>query len=417
MTRLRDERGAALVTAMLVTVLIGALGIVGLIAADRFQRGTGDERVRETTLQLAEAALSAQVIPLNAVWPSSATLAIPSACTSAATVARCPSPASVAASFQQTPADTGTWRVEVRDDIYSSGTDERYVYDDLTSKPSWDSNGNGRLWIRAEATVQGRRRSVVSLVRREAVRVPLPRASVISGGVRTANNGNKVLIDTLGCSAKIATPAQGCAANQPGAVMTRCEPPETPTTGDACLSARAGQISPIVQARYDGAVVSGDLVAMLKSTAIAENNYFTGCPSAAVLTQPARLGATIYIDAAGATCSYTQNHAFNSATKPGRLVIERGRLVLGGSVRFYGLVLALNGLTPPADSGDVVTISGSATVQGAVYIEGAGKLLVGDSGYNLIFDERALADVTSWSLAGLEHNSFRELTRQEYPGT
>ncbi len=413
MTRLRDERGAALVTAMLVTVLIGAIGIAGLIAADRFQRGTGEERVRETALQLAGAALSGQVIPLNGVWPTSAALELPSTCTSAATVARCPSPASLAASFQDTPAAAGTWTVEVRDDAYTSGDDERYDRAELLGNPRWDRNGNGRLWIRAEATVQGRRRSVVSMVRRQEIRVPLPRASVIAGALELSNNGNKVLLDELGCSAKLDTPVEGCATAQPGAVLLRCEAPATSTIGDSCLSSREGQISPPVQGRYDGPVLSSELVAVLKNIAIAEGNYYTTCPQASVLADPARAGATVYVEANGATCSYTGNHTFNSHIRPGRLIIEKGKLDLGGTNRFYGLILALNGLTPPDDSSAVVTVGGNATVQGAVYIEGAGKLVLGSSRENLIFDERALTDATSFSLAAIEHNSFRELTPEE----
>ena len=111
----------------------------------------------------------------------------------------------------------------------------------------------------------------------------------------------------------------------------------------------------------------------------------------------------------GVSCSYNGGTA-NSAALPGALVIYKGTLTLGGNSEFYGAIYAANGLPAPADSGNLVTLSGTAYVQGAVYAEGNGGVSVGSSGLNISFDERAIGNVVATSgTASLAQNSFREL--------
>jgi Tfp pilus assembly protein PilX len=76
---------------------------------------------------------------------------------------------------------------------------------------SWDANGNKQLWVRIDATVGGKTRSLVALLRLENFPVVLNSKDAVNGGVVSfSNNGNKHIVDTNGSQ-----------------VVTRC----TPTTG------------------------------------------------------------------------------------------------------------------------------------------------------------------------------------------
>lgn len=408
MRRLRAESGVALVTAMLIMSIIGASAIVALYSVDRYQRETGEQRVRESAFQLAQTAMDAQVVPLGSAWPASATGAVPAACVSTTPAPRCPDAATLAAAFPGTDAQGGSWTVEVRDDIgVGLSRYDRAALQTLAcagvAPCTWDSNGNGRLWIRSRASALGRERSVVAMIRRQPVRVAFPRASVIAGYFATTNNGNKVLVDERGCSEKLTTASPTCAANQPAPILVRCTT-TTPGPDDPCIRHREGQISPPVTDSFTGELLPEGAVDALRVAAQAANSYYTSCPDEAQLT-----GKNVFIE--GVSCSFSTSRVINSPEDPGRIVVHRGAISFGGSLDIYGLVLATNGMTP--GNGVLVTVSGDATIQGAVFIEGGGGLALGSSNLNLNFDERALEDLVTWGLPAFEHHSFRELTPGE----
>ena len=63
--RLSSERGSALVTALLVTMLFMMLGLATVSLVDTQQRESGRERVRESSFSLAEGALNSQIYLLS----------------------------------------------------------------------------------------------------------------------------------------------------------------------------------------------------------------------------------------------------------------------------------------------------------------------------------------------------------------
>jgi hypothetical protein len=153
---------------------------------------------------------------------------------------------------------------------------------------------------------------------------------------------------------------------------------------------------------YGGNVLTSAQLTQMQTYAVQQGTYYTSCPSVAQLT-----GALVFVD--GVSCSYTTG-TINSATAPGVLVVNRGTLSLGGSLNFYGLIYLANNLTPPADSGNLLMMSGNAYIQGAVFVEGNGGVLAGASGLNISFDAAALSNVFGISgNAGVVQNTFREL--------
>ena len=68
-------------------------------------------------------------------------------------------------------------------------------YDDATvlatTNPAYDANKNCQLWVRAEGTLNGKKRVVVAKVRVDTRPVQFPISPFVSGTFTTGNNGSK----------------------------------------------------------------------------------------------------------------------------------------------------------------------------------------------------------------------------------
>ncbi len=405
MTETQSERGSALVIAIVLTALMLATALGALAFVDRSQRRSGTERTRETTFNFAEAMLHNELLVTASAWPNTALKALPPLCTTAGT--NCPDASQALAGLAGPDVLGGvTWETSVRDNIGSSATYYTKAATDATACGSmvpctWDSNGDGALWIRSDATVANERRSLVALVRQEVARVTLPRTVITAGWFKTSNNGQKTIIDEKGCQAK-QRPASNCNATDPGPIAVRCTSATAGTPGDACLGYRSAQVAPAVTTQgYVGNVLPAASLAAMKTYAIQLGTYYTTCPTTAQLT-----GLMVFVD--GASCTYNGGTA-NSAASPGVLVVNAGTISFGGSVNFYGLLFAANNLTAPADAGTIVSLTGAAYVQGAIFVEGPGGIIAGSSGLNVSFDPNVFSDVRVAGYPSIVQNSFREL--------
>jgi outer membrane autotransporter protein len=88
-------------------------------------------------------------------------------------------------------------------------------------------------------------------------------------------------------------------------------------------------------------------------------------------------------------------------------VINTGTLSLGGNVTYYGVIYAANAQSATTD---VITLGGTATIQGAIGVEGQGGVLAGSSKLNIVYDPGATANLFGFgSTAEVSQNTFREL--------
>jgi Tfp pilus assembly protein PilX len=405
-SRHREERGSAVVIAIILTaaMLVVALGAMAMV--DSSQRRSGEQRSMETTFNLAEGMLNNEMLVLARSWPSTPQQARPPACAAASTT--CPSAANILAALSGPDAVLGgaTWSTSVRDNIGGSATTYSAAASASTAcgammPCTWDSNGDGMMWIRADATVAQQSRSIVALARQELSRIAFPRNSITAGFFRTSNNGLKVIVDEKGCLAKT-KPTATCNSTDPAPVVVRCTTATPGTTGDTCLGYRSSQVNPDLTTQgLTTNVQPPATLQQMKTYAIQRGSYFTSCPSVAQLTGP-----MVFID--GVSCSYTTG-TVNSAAAPGVLAVNAGTISFGGSLNFYGVLYAANNLPAPADAGAIVNLSGGAYVQGAIFVEGRGGVLAGSSGLNVSFDPNALGNVVVASTPSLAQNSFREL--------
>jgi len=392
--RLRDERGSALVIAVMVIFVMMGIGLATASYGDGQQAQSGRERIRESAFNLAESALGAQVFQLSENWPTG-TAPYPTGCdpTSGATPG-CPDDGSLQASattsdFSSTPCPRGTvtpaWTTTVHDDAGAEVYYDRQIVD---LQPTYDANGNGRLWVRASGTARCNQRTVVTMVAQGETVLNFPRNAVTANWFQTTNNGNKVIIDTQGDSA------------QPAPVVVRCAAPKTSPSCKAysrAVQVGPGPVEESPPGSPDPALPPADLAA-LKARAVSLGTYYAAgtCP-------PSLTGAAVYVeDFTG--CSTGGDG--NSAAVPGSLYIARGTLSLGGNARFYGIVYMGN---LQNSSGIVVSLGGNARITGAVVIDGLGGLSAGSSKANVVFAGGVFDFFKGSGAAAVVPNTSREL--------
>lgn len=406
--RLRQEEGGwALLTAVVVMTLMLSFGLAAYATVGTQTSQSKRERNSEASFTLSEGALSQQGYVLGYNWPANAADSYVDcsygAGATSTPASQCPQPGNLTGgNFNQVDYTAGaSWKTVVRDNRRGSGNSDFYGTDVNTTACmgastvpcTYDANKDGKLWVRASATVRGRTRTIVALLKRERLTESFPRATLKADHFATTNNGNKVIIDSTG-----------------GQIVTRC----VAVTGSNCNNYQAdkGQVTP------DGAIVQEpaqsaptmDAAQLERFKAVANGTspktYYTSCPAS--LT-----GAVVYIDLPAATqCSYGANDTFNTAAAPGMVIMPRGTLTLGGGVTYNG-VIYMGNLQNSAET--VLSVGANASVVGGVIIDGSGGVEVGSSGAggqnepNLKFAPNAYNNLFSFGTAGLAQNTWREL--------
>ncbi|HEX8105923.1 MAG TPA: PilX N-terminal domain-containing pilus assembly protein [Solirubrobacteraceae bacterium] len=391
---MRDQRGSALVVALMVTTVMLSVGIAVATTIDTQQRASGRTRAGESSFQLAESALQAGLQRLVSRWPMPATPAYPVRCDPGARSADCPTTASLRALFTGPDFADGraTWSVAVRDDGAAPG-DQYWSEDMLAAQPSYDADNDGRLWVRATSLVRGRPRTVVALAARPPVEPGLPpHKTLVAGSFATTNNGNKAIV-LNGDAGEVVV---RCGS---GTVAAPAVPPK-----DGCAEYEGGnkeQVSPerVSSQRDFPPGMTPDRIEMARAQARSEGSYVATCPGS-LQTVPNGL---LFIEDAGPGCSLL---APGPAAAPGMVVAMRGRLRLGGNETFRGLIYHANA----DDSADVVVdLGGTSGVVGGILVDGAGAVFVGSSKDNLVFAEDAGQAFRPAGDAAIVQGSFREV--------
>jgi Tfp pilus assembly protein PilX len=402
--RARDDAGNALVVALVVMGLLLTLGLALLKQVDTEQAEAGHQRARESSFQVAEGALNAQVFQLSTRWPDSAA-PYPGACDQGmVSQPDCPSTNAMNSTFQNVDqAKSTAWTTQVRD---NDASQPNYWTDSLLQTgAAYDANGDGYVWVRATALVNARQRTVVALIKAE--KTPIPPAggshALVAGYFTTNNNGNKLIIDTDGANAQF----------QNGDVVVRCpftdnNPPE-PNCADYRTDKSLDQVSPErVYSNASQPNLTAEQLAAARAAAKAAGNYYddpaAGCPA---LTGD-KPGETVFIED-GNDCIYNGNSDYNTATKPGVVVIARGKISILGNATFYGLLYHAN-----LDNSNQVLIElgGNCSIVGAIAVDGPGGVIAGSSKVNIVFDGNVFNNfegLNRYGTASIVPNTFREI--------
>jgi Tfp pilus assembly protein PilX len=248
--RSEGERGWVLVTAMAVMAIMLVIGLGTLKLVDAQSKEGGRERTRESSLNTAEGLLYAQSAVLQKLWPSSPATAYLPTCDQSnfgANSGQCPNASELIGSGQvfnnvDELVNGLTWKLQVRDDVGASQANPNPIYDRTTVDATtngcvsssgaaavctYDANGDKKLWVRAEAFVNGKTRRLVALLQLENFKIPFAKNAVVGGSLTVSNAGNKTIVDTTGSQ-----------------VVVRCSPsPNTTTTGAVAKNATSIPVS------------------------------------------------------------------------------------------------------------------------------------------------------------------------------
>lgn len=394
---LRGDDGIALAVSMMVMGVILMLGLAMLSVTDTQTRESGVERVRESSFNLAEGALEQQSFVLSGKgWPGTEATSAPAACELFLVAPRCPTPESLvpatgAGAYAGADYAQGVrWTTKVRDNVVAY--DQSYRPQNVDGSQSWDRNADGLIWVRSWATVGGKTRSIVALLKRDSIPILLPKASLVARSLTVGFNAQKDPIQGATTAAPVLrcgevgcgdyTDNRGQSLVDPPPVIRPVPPPNTP-------------------------FVPADVVAKLVDSA----TTYTSCPTASqaqgivVIDIPDHDG-----DGDGdIRCQYAGNSVFNSAASPGVLIMRRGVLEFfgtgAGGGKFYGLLLHLNegGRT----GGDCVTVTGNTELHGGVILEGGCGFRI-DGSATLKFDPNRLNPSVS-GVAGVVQNTWQEV--------
>jgi hypothetical protein len=401
---MNDERGSVMVTAILLIAVMLSVGLAAMSTVDTQTEQSRRERVGESTFNLAEAALSNQIFILGRKGAGTQFRLYPEICPDSVSEF-CPDNTTLLQNYDQAtqvdfdPAQT-EWYTWVRDNAGTgTGATPDTFWEDglLTSRQRYDANGDKLMWVRAQATVRGRERAMVGLVRLEPRPIIFPNYAILAGKFRTSNNGNKTLVDA--------------GTNSLG-VTVRCQgsPPTVIPDNDGCIEFRPGQITPSDTIRNGYGVdetIDDEALEALLDVARANGTYYTACPSGTA--DGALTGAVVVLDT-GTLCSFRSNAAHNSADVPGLLILMSGKLEMLGTATFHGLVYAPN--RPPTSSTDpdLVKIHGNAVLTGGAIVDYDGGIEAGSSGKQNITYDANVFDISAFGTAGVVQNTWREIT-------
>jgi Tfp pilus assembly protein PilX len=409
MTRASDERGFVLVSAIVLLTVILGLGLGLLLFTDNQQKASAQEQAGESAFRVAEAALNAQVGQVSRAWPSSEKEAYPERCSSTETTANgCPTPGSLSVGYPSagtttcpagqkdawgSPA-TNEWTTYVRDDVgesqYFNSTTER-----TEAVPRYDANGNEKLWVRAVGVVQCRVVTLVTQVARQQIAVNFPDDAAAGNWFKVTNEGKKVIVNTEGEVPYL--PAKS------GAISMRCEELSKPCEE---WNKPKEQISPDTTGapKTPSPIWNEVQTAAIKAQAQAAGTFRSAALGNCPTTLEEMSGLPAFVEGCGNL--HMTGGVGNSAASPGFLVLADGTLELNGNAEFHGVIYARN---PSNFSGAVVTLGGTATVFGAIDVDGNGGIELGSSAANLIYDPRAIFPLKAYAGATPTRNTFRVL--------
>jgi hypothetical protein len=420
---LNDERGSVLVTAILLLAVMLSLGFAVSASVDTQQRQSRAERERESTFNLAEAALSAQTFILGRRGTGIPSRQYPlEGCskTPPADDYFCPLPAQIQKSyngagqvdFDFAAGSTDGWRTHVRDDRDPVTGQAVRFWDDSIINPanskynSWaryDADGNRHVWVRSEAVVRGRKRAIVAWVRIEDRVISFPQYAVLAGkvaGDNSGGHGGRPLVNSTGSSLGIAV---------------RCSTPPQSTTCIDLDPDKGPQLQPPgnFQLNYPrpSALNDPDALQALEDVARANGTYYASCPA-----NPN--GKIVVVENAG-DCAYTnstpaatgESKCCNSLANPGLFIVKRGKVDFGGNIEFWGVVWNAN--LDNASDPDMIETSGTAAIHGGALVDGPGGVYAGSAGDNIVFYALAFENISSVGTAGVVQNTWREIVAPE----
>jgi hypothetical protein len=427
-----DERGVALITALLATMVMLVLGLALLSIVDTQASQSTSERSRDRAFNLSESVLSSQAFVLSRYWPSTPPSAIsePSVVPTAVGEQTCNAAiagfgdiigstalaiddvdrlrANLNASSTDKAYTGASWQVNMCDD---TGTSTVWSDSLLTTQKNWDKNANNLMWVRVQSTVEGKTRSLAGLVRVRSVEPFSSKFGLVAGSVNddlgttvdtlASNVAGGVLASVLGTTPTVAADPTQAAASPPTSGVTglRCGALDMKAIPlSTCVSGTLGALGstdglPIVNNLLTGGklaqyptltTATAGSIAQLRAQAIATKTYYSssvgsastatgaGAPPAcdfSTNTGVRSVDTVVFIEKVGTGDQYCRIDV-GSGVRWKALVIGSGRVIIRG-----------NGTTTAAPTfGAIPEVAQTNTFSGVVYALNLQRLPVADGG-------------------------------------
>jgi Tfp pilus assembly protein PilX len=405
MSRLRNQEGFALVVGIMAMVLMLSIGLVMYTFVDSQARQSAYERDGESAYNYAEGLMDIEGYMVSSSWPAAAP-GMPDCTFNGTTLTAtggptslCPATAQLAATFTGNDyAGTVSWTARIRD---NGGTDQcaviaastcSYYYDDagLSSQPSYDANGDGQVWVRAQALARGKRRTVVERITLDKQPVNFPQA-VITAGYLTLKDSPHVKVVTNYSPIYLR-----CAINSSGCLTLK----------------KLKQIAPykITYSYAQQTAIPTSSLNQLRTRAQAEGWYYSTCP-----TSPP--GSQVFVESG--SCTGT-SMPYTSPTQRGTYIQASGTLTITGKKpasanytkgrkgNFWGLIYLAN---QGHLTSNVLTVNkGRRLIRGVVAIDYGGGMSLGGSKDTLLqYDPVAFQGLYLYQGSSIVRPSFRDI--------
>lgn len=373
-TRVRRQRGSALISAVALTAIMTVMGLATLALVGSQIVASSRERAADRSFDLAESIAHLQVGAFNEAWPASPSFTCEGAVTApgvgtSTDAPECVPADLVAANLAGVDLTGARWTVE--------GSD----------------GGDGRIRMRVEASTAGpdaSERAVEALVdRRSAQALPAGYAvlaNAFSGELGIALNqvsNVAVLQHLLGNHKLIRNGRIGLRCNLIHGPITASSDPNTCVMGALSLAGPNGMpgiaailgLSAITNYGHPSAATPAVMDALRAQAADAGTLRTSVSHGSECAAAPLDEDAIIYVDQVGAgdgTCTVTL--PVGSTTEVRALIVDRGRILVRGAGEgtepgvLRGIVWARNG--QEAASGDIIRLAGAVQVRGTVVVDG-----------------------------------------------
>ena len=360
MRRTSNERGSTLI------MLIGVIAALAIMAASlvalvmNVSANTGHQRTQVKAFDIAEAGLDNGLYVLGKSWPNLSTSTAPA-------IDETQFLSQFAADEFPQPTN-GQKLVDVH---FYDNAPYSFPYS-AYDRPHFDANVDKMMWIDATATVGNRSVRVRALAQQQNAKLNLPFVVIYAGGGIWMHGGGTpvgVVPGGLPPDSSTVTAYYGEKDGVPylegsGSADFSAQVIPRPTVRDA-----KGKVVPSADD-----LISPDMLALLKQTAINTGRYFTDVNAA---ENALGTGPLVYLKTTG-DVKITANGTFNgngynapSASNPkppGILIVDGGGVTFDGTPTFYGLVYCTSGFVDVGHAhiiGMVISASGVSELGGS----------------------------------------------------
>ena len=330
------SRGSALILFMGIAAALSILAIALVAVLANAQHSTSRDKARTTAFDVAEAAVDVTMQSLSGTWPKA-----DSAWTASSFATKAPSFQSTFGVTNEATSGDAVW-VSVLDDS-STGT---------PGTVGWDQNGNGYLWIDAQARVNGVSSRIRAMLQAKFYEINVPRAwAVVTDGSLYSNapGGNDA-------SGKYKIGAQDVSIGGPQPVSI--------AIGGTIYNSEVAW--PYVDQNpttkpHANEILTPDMIADLTQIADQTGKLFK---NGALPSHDDFNGLCVVVAGPETTITLGQNgDSFNKPASPGVLLVLGGaKLKLAGNTEYYGVIYS---------EGDIGVANGHPIIYGIVVTKGS----------------------------------------------